>query len=697
MSRTARTLHRFLKRRRLELLVAAFLAPLLSVVASNLPQMNLVQSAINDDNFTDFVLQTRGELAIDTNIRVLTYDSSILDSNDLVNRATLAMNLAALFELKPRVVGVDFLLETERPDAPDGDAMLSALIGDHPDNLVFGIFYEDSLNSFRVPPKSFRLNDRQIGCINLITDDDNTIRTFTPTWGADTGRRCEAFDLKLARATDSTAAEYLTSFGDQNFVIDYAGGIGETIHNGSEGDQIFPVMPLKTVFDIVSSGDSAKTAALREQYRGKTVLVGYGDIRNGQVTNVVDRFYTPLKPEKNTLPDMHGVAIHANILNDILRRRVMEKMPMATNILWSAVLVLILLAGRERLKRVKHPTRKAVLTYTGFAVLFALAALLPVEAFRYTPYKFSIFTPIASLLLAVPTLEGLGKGIDLLLDLRRRVYLRHALAPAMRAGMLGILKAWSIEERIERASHFLERQFHAAGAILFAEAAAGNFPRFPATAVGSPTLARLVDAIDRATAAEAPLSPRAAQAVAILRTLAAEPVLAATLRLSRSLYIALNEIRRQSEEMDEPEANADAGLHDEAQARTTDYADLALKTLAGQKGADDEEHFDELYAALERFVAAAAAILTTNDGAVADLLPPGETLPPYVFTSRCSLHRVEEQFIYFGEQEDANNRDDFFDLLYGGNTIRCQPGEHPGLTRFRELSAAARRPGEGDA
>lgn len=668
-----RPLGRIFSRTGREIIATALLAAVITVVASDLPKIDLLESAINDDNFTDLVLQTRGELPIDTTIRVVTYDEAILDTFDMVDRAALAMQLAALLELKPRVVGVDFLIETERPEAAEGDAMLAALAADHP-NLLFGVFYEDSLKRFRLPPARFKLPERQLGCINIQPGEDNTIRTYRPVWGEDGAKQFESFDVKIARAIDSSAVDYLLSFGGEEFTIDYAAGIGEVQRQGAAGDQIFPVMPLATIFGIVTSGDTAGLRALREQFAGKAVLVGYADIRTGQVTSVVDRFYTPFKPEKNTLPDMHGVAIHANIVNTILERRVLENVPMWANILWSAAMVALLLAGRERLERVGNPTRHTVLSYAGFIALLILAALLPVLAFRYTPYKLSIFMPIGSLLLAVPTFEGLAKAIDLWLDVRRRGRLKRSAPGIMRADMSWILKAWSPDERMERAVHFLHRQFHMAAAALFDEAIAGRGPMFTQQTIGAPTLARVLDGV---AGAESAMSPRARAAAALLRLLAADAEIARTLQLSRSLYIALNEIRRQSRDTAVLAPGAEATVDRNVEG----YADLALKTLAGRSG--DEERFDTLYGAIERYAAAAVPVLA--EAPTPPLPAETEQLPPFVFACRCAHHDATEQFVYFGVQEDADSTDDLFDLVYIGATLRCQPTEHVGLGRFKEM------------
>ena len=646
----------------------------LTALITSLPKFELVEAAMNDDNFTDIVLQTRGELPIDTNIRVLTYNQSIFDSLDRVDRAALAMRLAALLELEPRTVAVDFLIEDQRPEAPDGDEMLKSLIAAHP-NLLFGVFHEDSLDKFRLPPTWFAIPDSQLGCINLQEDDDRTMRTYTTIWGNPDKKQIESFDLRAARRVNPDAVAHLQSFSGTTFVIDYAAGIGEVQRDGG-AQQIFPVIPLDSVFNGLLSGDSIVRGVYAELLSGKTILVGYGDLRPGQVTSVVDRFYTPLKPGKNSLPDMHGVAIHANILNSILKRRILQVMPLPVNVLWGACMVMALLLWRERLERVANPTRRTVLFYIGLATLFVLGVLLPILAFRYTPYKFSIYTPLAGILLAVPTIEALGRGIGFAHDLLRRTRLGAAVSPRMRTSLVALLRPWSIDERLQGATHLLQYEFSRTCDILLHLSLDEPSIRFSPETIASPTLPRIQRDLQAIPKESLATIPSAAEAKRRIELLASDPLLSTSLRLSRSLYIALNEIRRQTATADEI---TDEELSEQEILAATEYADIALKTLTS--GADEMalERFNALFKSLMRYAVAV--------GVVADDLELQTESYPLAFESRCRLHNENERFVYICTQEDANNRDDFFDLVYGGATIRCQPEEHPTLTDFKKKMA----------
>lgn len=664
------------------ILAAAVGVAIFSQYSQDLPQFDVVEVAMNDQNFTDLVLQTRGELPIDTNIRVLTYSRSLFDSSDRVNRAMLATQLAALLDLKPRVVAVDFLLEDERPESPDGDAMLAALIEAHP-NLIFGIFYEDSLKRFRLPPSAFKLTGAQLGCINLQPDDDKTIRTYTVLWGEPDSVKFESFDVKIARAVDSNAAAVATSFSQKTFVIDYAGGIGEESETDNAiGKQIFPTLPLEAVFAAAMSGDSGAVEAFRSQLAGKAVMVGYADIRNSQITSVVDRFFTPLKNGKNALPDMHGVAIHANVVNTILQGRVVEVVAPYVNILVGIGMAVLFLLLRSRIGSLRRPTLRTISQYSLFFLFLFLAILLPVIAFRYTTYKFSIYTPFTAVLLAIPAFELLQKILELSRDINRRRRAKKIRLGWLREQIFDILQAGPVEQQYMQALHFLRLQFHLACAALFHESVERGTISFPSLTIASPTPQRMFAGVRLQQEQLSLAGSDARHGAAIIEMMAHYPHIVQELRLSRSFYIALNEVRRQTAVSIAAEESAATAAHPTGEETSAaDYIDLALTALTGEGGS--RKNFDMLYAEIERFVAQAEATLMEEARDYQSLLEHGPIFYPYTISCRCRLHQTDELFIYFNEQEDTNERDDFFDLVYGGRTIRCQPERHPGLTEVR--------------
>ena len=670
-------------RRIAELLFCAVVMALLTLFIGDLPELEVVESTVNDDSFSDFVVTTRGEIPIDTNIVVLTYGPEILDAKQRVDRALLSQYLLALFECSPRVVAVDFLIEDVRPDAPEGDAMLAALIGEHPEDLIFGIFREDSLNRFREPPPFFNLGERQLGCVNLFPGEDRVIRMFRKEWSVPEGKSHEAFALKTARRVDSGAAAYLESFDAGQFVIDYAGGIGE--HKSAEGDaavQVFPTFPLEALLKALFSEDESDRSFFQNTLRDKAVLVGYADLRTGQVNSIVDRFYTPLKPEKNSLPDMHGVAIHANILNTILQRRIVYEVPAWLNVLWGTLIVFLMYYGFEAFRRIRPARKRALLIYSGWALLLALALILPVYLFRTTSWKLSIYTPFAGLVLGRLVLGVFDKLKQIAGDsiLRRR--LRRPLPEGLRKELRNIVGLSDLKERHIQTLHLLQRIFHTSCNRMFAEAMRADFG-FSVETIGAPTPTRIREDLKGIDPEKR--SQNVQDAAAVIDLLTADPVLRRSLRVARSLVIAVNEINRQNAALEDEEKEEMQGR--ERIEATDDYAETVTAAVGGDASADDYEKFEEIYRPLERFAFEIAGTLRNPDGSFRPVTSGelvGTTTSPFIVREQCRLHDREETFVYLSEQEDANNRDDYFDLIYAGDTIRCRTEKHPGLTEFRD-------------
>lgn len=667
-----------------ELLCVAVAMALLTLITGDLPQLEVVESTINDDQFTDFVITTRGELPIDTSIVVVTYGPEILDSAQRVDRFLLAQGLTALFEMKPAVVGVDFLIEDERPEAPDGDAMLAGLIADHPDDLIFGIFREDSLDRFRTPPPVFGLSERQLGSINLLPGDDNTVRSFDRAWSTAKGERYEELAVKVAERIDGDAAAHFASFDANTFIIDYAGGIGE--HRAGGGDravQIFPNFPLSSIVEAVFSDDPAERRFYEERLAGKAVLAGYADLRSGQVTSVVDRFYTPLKEEKNSVPDMHGVAIHANILNTILQRRIVRAVPAWVNVAWGTLIVFAMYYGYEAIKRIRPAGRRAALKYSGFALLLLIGLIVPIFLFRYTSFKLSIYTPFAGLVLGPLVLGSYEKLKRLALDAAYRRRLKRSMPEGLRESLRSILDRAEPGERYVQSLHVLQRFFHACCDRMFADAMRTEDFGFSEPTVAHPTPARVRHDLESIEPSRLPQASR--DAAALIESIIEDRLLRRSLRLARSLVIALNEINRQNAALDEEE-RSEEGLEGSDAEEGRDYTDTVMATLGGMSDANGFRDFEELYRRLEAFALRASVLLANGDGSFREIAAPhliDDRTAPFIVRGRCVAHGCEETFVYLSEQEDANNRDDYFDLLYAGDTMRCRPEEHPGLTEFR--------------
>lgn len=656
---------------------AAVAAAAIATVVDELPQWDLLQPGINDQTYTDLVLKTRGELPIDTSIRILLYDNSLLDSARRVDRGALAVRLAALLDCKPRVVGVDFLMEDLRTEAADGDTMLAQTIRANP-NLLIGVFHEDSskntANRFRIPPAPLGIPSAQLGAINVEQDDDRAIRTWRPMWGESDSRRFPSMAMRLAEQTRPESARAVDTTDEQVYVIDYAANVVPI--EGETGGQVFPSFPLEDLYTAVMNDDTARAEFYRNELKGKTVLVGYGETGGTQVTSIVDKFSSPFRLKDNSLPDMHGVVIHANILNSILRGRIIQVIPTWANIVWGAALIALMLAVRRRIERISGTTRRTILGYTSFGLFFLLGAFLPILAYRYLGVRFSIHTPVAGVLLAVPTYEALSRGVELIRDTVRRRRLRKLRLPDdVREVALNILRPWNVQQRRIRLLHAVSYLYHRLCIVLIDAARHDQLPfDLDASTRALPAPRRMVEVLKQ-TPAQTKDSVGAAKRALLAMT--STPVLVEALALARSLAIALNEIRRhsygeQSEEIVQEMELSETGAVAEGEQAT-------IEALMGRGESESIEKFDALYRAFEQTLVNAAG---ESEGSA--LPPVTPALEPLAMNSRCRQHHRQETFIFIGLQEDANNRDDYFDLVYAGCEPGCLPERHVGLSAFKE-------------
>ncbi len=666
-------------KRTVELLFVALVMSLLTLFIGDLPELEVVESTVNDDTFSDLVITTQGEIPIDSSILVVTYDGSILDEEQRVHRGLLAEGLAYLLAFDPAVVGVDFMIDDRRADTTS-DQMLAGLIEDYRDRLIFGIYSIDSLRSATPPPPLFNLDTTSLGSVNLMPGDDFVIRTFTPQWPGISGLPIDLLSVKLAERTDPKGVAYLRSFNSESFVIDYAAGIGE--HRGDASRHVFPSIPLTAIANVLFSEETDDDDAMRKMIEGKTVLVGYADIRPGQVTSLVDRFYTPLKEEENGPPDMYGVTIHANILNTILQRRIVTRVPAWVNVLWGTLIVFLMYFWSESLTTVRPEWKRTALRWGGWVLLLTVSLTLPIFLFRASPWMLSVYTPFAGLVLGYLVLGIFDRLKRIVIDVYSRRTIRKRLEPLLVDLLLPLLRINDPAERYIAFLHTLQRLFHTAADRLFIEASAEDFAFRPET-VGSPTPSRLRE--DIAVIGEDQFSERGRQVIAFIEALHRSFLLQRSLRAARSLVIAVNEIDRQTmilKEEERAEGRIDPELADRAELHE-ENRDTVMTAAGGATSIDAFDGSDKLLAEMIEVIAGA------DDQSL--LIADAEEGTPFIHTATCRLHRDEEAFVYLSEQEDANNQDDFYDLIYAGETIRCRPEDHPGLTAFREMSGGAVR------
>ena len=118
---------------------------------------------------------------------------------------------------------------------------------------------------------------------------------------------------------------------------------------------------------------------------GKIVLLGYNDTYTDECP-LLDKFYTPLNARYTgrSEPDMHGIDIHANIIQMVLDKKYIFTVPgwlsFVLAVLYCYLNVIMLEGVHRRYPRLYHPIIR-VLQVLEFTLLFFLLSFL-FSAFR---------------------------------------------------------------------------------------------------------------------------------------------------------------------------------------------------------------------------------------------------------------------------------------------------------------------------
>jgi hypothetical protein len=343
------------------------------------------------------------------------------------------------------------------------------------------------------------------------------------------------------------------------------------------------------------------------------------------------------------------------------------------NVIWGTVIVFLMYFSFASLFRVKPVGLRTALRYTAWGLLLLIALTIPVILFRSTPYKLSVYTPFAGLVLGRLVLKVYDRVKRLLVDAAHRRAVRTVLEGAIVAELLGVMGQRDPRERYVALLHIVQKHFHVAADRLFAEAVEGKISFRPET-VGSPTPRRLLD--DAESVGREALSPTALSSIPFVERLWKSHRTQRALRAARSLVIAVNEIDRQNTLLEDVEGIDDV-FRPKGETDVDDTRDTVMMAVSRETAADAFEESDRL---IRDFI----RILEESDRGAYQTEP---AIPyPFSVEVRCVVHNRQETFIYLSEQEDSNNQDDFHDLIYAGDTIRCRPESHPGLTEFRRLS-----------
>jgi CHASE2 domain-containing sensor protein len=278
---------------------------LLALVPVNTHVFDPVKLALQDFDYNDLAwskMNKNKTTSIDTNIFIVNIGDA--------DRPAIAAIINKVQQQKPKVCGVDVIFDQRRSAAED--SLLVSVSG--APGVVMA--YQLDVHGHEAAPRGF-LNERspRKGYVNFVGEKGGVIRNFSPFVHAG-NEEYESFAASVAKLVDPSAYERVRDRNNKTETIQY-----------TRREEQFQVINGN---DFLAGTDSISLT-------GKIVLVGY---LSEKPTDVEDKHFTPMNDASfgKSIPDMHGIVVHANIISMILSGNYINKMPVW--ITWLLALVL---------------------------------------------------------------------------------------------------------------------------------------------------------------------------------------------------------------------------------------------------------------------------------------------------------------------------------------------------------------------
>ncbi|MEQ8706024.1 MAG: CHASE2 domain-containing protein [Phaeodactylibacter sp.] len=333
----------------------------LNLIRLNMHYIDPFNNGLKNYEITDIVY---AYLRDSTRQQPISTQDMLLVHTGTPDRERIALLIDRLREAGAAAIGVDVLFE--KPKTPYADSLLQAVIQRTP-NLVLACEV-DQINEQGTRFERWKgvdtlfANYSKLGYVNFPANRTRVIRFFSPREqvGQDT---LPAFTTALLQTYAPKKAAALLDRKKTVERIYYTGP--QYAFPRQEQDQLL---------------DSLNMDEVRSVAEGKMVLLGYIP-REGQGDLLKDRHYTPLNQSytNKSIPDMYGLAIHANVLNMVLKEQYTREIPSWLNVLLLIIFcylnVLLIHWVYDDFNEVFHGITRG-LQLLEFILLFFLIALL---------------------------------------------------------------------------------------------------------------------------------------------------------------------------------------------------------------------------------------------------------------------------------------------------------------------------------
>ena len=295
------------------------IAGLLYILFVNISILHPFGKAFEDFNFTDvfyaerFNDEERNEKIVLVNVKH-------------ASRFKIAEAIDKLAAQKPKAIGLDIVFKEKKLHYTD--SLLKNVLLKH-DNIVTS-FYHDN-DSLVKNNNYFNNKDAIEGYINLNLENRKTvIRDFIGIKGSENNEL--SFATQLALTSGYITMDYVKKELNHPVPINYIGNKDIFLN-----------------FDIEDIINSEKIPAIKESI----VIMGYlGD--DNDPFDIEDKHFTPLNKTwvGKAIPDTYGAVIHANILNMMMKKNLIYRLPtLVTYIIAFAFTYIIMLLVLKLFKK----------------------------------------------------------------------------------------------------------------------------------------------------------------------------------------------------------------------------------------------------------------------------------------------------------------------------------------------------------
>lgn len=254
------------------------------------------------------------------------FDKRIMILNsERTDRAEVAVTVDFLTRHGAAGVGVDLLFDDT--DTTKADSALSVALQHK--NVVLGYIFEEAKKDGgsilrQESHPYFSKNAANSGYVNLGTDDGFSVRAFEP-YHVIASESKPSFAVSLAKMLDPSITEDLTQRAHDIEWINF-----RRLQPGKINMR-YPINKLEATHYAMETLEQflKDTASYQNSSIENTLfLIGFNG-EDEDAFSMHDRYYTPLNEvyHGRSLPDMHGVVVHANIISMLLDKDYINEVP----------------------------------------------------------------------------------------------------------------------------------------------------------------------------------------------------------------------------------------------------------------------------------------------------------------------------------------------------------------------------------